>query len=424
VPHVAFIESNTSGSGFRAVQTARRLGYTVTFVTRDPAYYRTPNQPLSHLLDGSDHVLTTETNDPAALTAALAGHRDRHGLDGITCSSEYYLHSAAVAARALGLPGPDPDAVARARNKAATRQALDGAGLPNPRYAVVDTALAALAAAADIGYPCVLKPVDRSSSTNVRLVDGPDALAEHYARMTRQERHSRGWALAREVLVEEYLHGPEFSVETAACRGEIRVLGTTSKGLAGGNAFAENEAIFPAPALLPWQRRYVQGAAVAALRALGLDHGVCHTEVKLTGRGPRIVEVNARVGGYPIPDLVRLATGFDLTAAAVQLAVGERPDFRTGALERAAGARFFGAPQAGTFAGVHGLEQVAAAADVVEVGRTAAAGQWVQPPQSNSDFVGHVLAVGARNWDVAARLDEIAAAVQVRVAAHAGPVAA
>jgi len=419
VPHVAFIECNISGSGFRAVAAAKELGYRVTFVTRDLGYYRTPKQPLSYLLDGCDHVLTTETNDQPALVAALAAHRDRYGLDGVVCFSEYYVHTAAVAARALGLPGPDPDAVARARNKALTRQALAAAGVPNPQFAVVDTAADALDAAAEIGYPCVLKPVDRSSSTNVRLIPGPDALVEHYTSITRHTRHSRGWRLAREVLVEEYLQGPEFSVETVACRGEIRVLGTTGKGVVGQNAFAENEHIFPAPALLPWQRRYVQDTAVAAVRALGLDHGVCHTEVKLTGQGPRIVEVNARVAGFPVPSLVKLATGFDLTAAVIRLAVGERPAYDPAAPTRAAGARFFTADRAGVLSGIRGLDEAARAEGVAEVGLAAEPGQRVGPPVSNNDLLAHVLVVGVRPWDVASRLDGIAASVEVQVADRA-----
>jgi hypothetical protein len=68
---------------------------------------------------------------------------------------------------------------------------------------------------------------------------------------------------------------------------------------------------------------------------------------------------------------------------------------------------------------VRGLDAVAAATDVVEVGRTAVPGRRVAPPLSNGDFVAHVLAVGARPWDVAARLADLAAGIDVDVVAEA-----
>ncbi|HSV68040.1 MAG TPA: ATP-grasp domain-containing protein [Mycobacteriales bacterium] len=412
--HVAFIESNTSGSGFGALQSARDLGYEVTFVTRDPAYYETPERPLADLLAGCDRVVIADTNDPDALIVAL---RRLPALDGVTSFGEYSVHTAALAARALGLPGPDPAAVARVRDKSAARAAFAAAGLPNPAYAAVGSLDDALAAADRIGYPCVIKPVDRSSSTNVRLVTGPDQLTERYRAMTGATRHRRGWALSSRVLVEEYLVGPEVSVETLACAGETLVLGSTSKSLAGGGAFAEVEHIFPTPGLALWEEASLEQAAVAGLHAVGLDHGPAHTEVRLTAAGPRLVEINARAGGNRIPDLIRLASGYDLAAAAVQVAVGVPPPWYDGPV-RAAGVRFLVAGTPGVLAGLDGLDGLAGHPGVVEAGALAAPGERVRPPVSNGDLVGYVIAVGDHPEPVASLLAELAGQVRVRVQAE------
>jgi biotin carboxylase len=283
MPHVAFVECNTAGA--HAVATAKGLGYEVTVVTRDPDGRGVPH--------GADHVLTADTADPAALVAALAGH----DVDGIACLDARHGPAAAAAARALGLPGPDPDAVARTRDRAATRQALAAAGLANPRFAAVVGERAALTAAADeTGYPCLVGTADRDAG-DPRLAAGPGDLLAHLRSAT-----GRG-----DLVVEEYLRGPLYGVETVTDAGRTEVVGITEHGAAS-----------PATGLLPWQRRYLERAAVAALRAVGLDHGVGHTVVRLTGRGPRVVAVDAGV--------VAPAAGIDLTAAALRLAVGRPAD--------------------------------------------------------------------------------------------------
>jgi biotin carboxylase len=76
------------------------------------------------------------------------------------------------------------------------------------------------------------------------------------------------------------------------------------------------------PSTLPESARLrVLDLATAALGALRVRHGATHIEIKLTPAGPRIIEVNGRVGGY-VADLIRRATGYDLIRAAITAALG------------------------------------------------------------------------------------------------------
>ena len=100
------------------------------------------------------------------------------GLDpaGVTSSSEYSVATAAEAARALGLPHPDPDAVRDCRDKPTQRRRLAAAGLPGPAFGAAGSAAAAVAAAARVGYPVVVKPVSGSGSIGVRRCADPAAV--------------------------------------------------------------------------------------------------------------------------------------------------------------------------------------------------------------------------------------------------------
>ncbi|MFZ3470407.1 ATP-grasp domain-containing protein [Streptomyces sp. 2.9] len=124
-------------------------------------------------------------------------------------------------------------------------------------------------------------------------------------------------------LVEEYLDGEEISVECVTHRGVTTPVAVTRKQLAFAPYFEEvGHTVDAADPLL----RRVGPVAQAAVAALGLTTGIQHVEMRLTATGPRIIEVNGRIGGDLIGRLVWLATGIDLPRAAADLALGLQPD--------------------------------------------------------------------------------------------------
>jgi biotin carboxylase len=195
------------------------------------------------------------------------------------------------------------------------RQVWAGAGVPSARSVLATDETTAHRAAADLGYPVVVKPRDLAGGAGVSLARNPAELARAYAAA----------AGAAGVLVEEYLDGPQISVESVLVRGgriHPVAVGTRHTGPASGFATTRRliSGAHQAEQLAP-VRRVVE----AAHAALGLCEGVTHTEVRLTGRGPRLVGLNARLGDDLISRLVPLATGVDLGAAAVDAALGEQP---------------------------------------------------------------------------------------------------
>ncbi|MET9081899.1 ATP-grasp domain-containing protein [Streptomyces sp. NPDC004237] len=282
------------------------------------------------------HTVVDVTDRDAVLAAAreLAG---RIPVRGVLSWDETLIVTTARVADELGLPGAGVDGVEGCRDKYRSRRLLTAAGLDQPGYAWVDTAEEALAAAERIGYPVVVKPRGMGASIGVVLAADAGEVVEAFR--TADEASRIGAVSYRGgALVEEYLEGPEISIDAAVVDGEYHPMFVARKqvGLFPyfeeiGHHVAADDPLRTDPALLAMLR--------AAHRAIGYGFGITHTEVKLTARGPVIVEINGRLGGDLIPRLGQLATGIDPARAAVRAALGQHPDF-TDTEHRTVGIRF------------------------------------------------------------------------------------
>ncbi len=161
-PVLAMVESNTTGTGRTFAVAARARGLRPVLLSSRPERYPWAAE------DDVD-VARADTTDPAcvadvARTNAVGAH-----LVGIVTSSEYFVAVTARAAIRLGLPGADPGAVERCRDKRRQRAALAGCRIAVPAHVPASTPEAAVTAASEIGFPVVVKPADGTGSGGVRL---------------------------------------------------------------------------------------------------------------------------------------------------------------------------------------------------------------------------------------------------------------
>ncbi|WMD05610.1 acetyl-CoA carboxylase biotin carboxylase subunit family protein [Streptomyces sp. FXY-T5] len=266
-----------------------------------------------------DHAVVDLT-DPTALLAAGWALAERHDLAGVVTWDEWHLVPTARLARALGLSSTSVEVMRACRNKATARTLFARHGVPSAASMKARTLLEAGLATMTLGYPAVIKPAASAGSIGVIRVDQPEELPGAF------KFASAGASRSREdtgVLVEEYLDGPEVSVECVTHRGATTAVAVTRKHLGPAPYFDETGHTVDATDPLLAQ---VAPAAAAAVKALGISDGVQHVELRLVDGRPRLIEVNARIGGDMIGHLVRLATGIDLPKAAADLACGTPPD--------------------------------------------------------------------------------------------------
>jgi biotin carboxylase len=363
-----------------------------------------PGWPLPYLAGRS----VLDPLDAEALVAATRGL----GAAGVLCWDEATLEAAARSARDLGLPGPDPEAVRRCRDKHLTRRALDAAGVPQARSFAVETVRQARAAADRVGYPLVVKPRALSGSYGVIRVDDPGELADAVE-------HARAASIpgvptgAAPLLVEEYLDGPEISVDSVVVGGRVTPLILARKELGFPPYFEEVGHVVDAsdPLLAdPGLRSALQGAH----EAVGFGTGWTHVEFRLVRGKPRLVEINARLGGDLIPYLGWLATGVDPGLVAAAVAVGAPP-----ALERSrrqVAAVRFRYPEAEVAVGAVRIGELPAAVDRAVA--LAAPGDRLAPPPAGHVFgrFGYVTAVADTEAECRAALDAAAAAMRLEPA--------
>ncbi len=393
---IAMVESNMSGTGFQAIRIARQMGLTLVFITRDVNLYTAVPGAAELFRRHIDELVTCETNDVETLVATLSAIHHRSPLGGMMTFGEYHIAVTSLACRRLGLPGPDPDAVRTARNKDRMRATCQAAGVPAPRYATVIDPAEAVQAASRIGYPCVVKPADESGSIDVAVCFDEDDVRLRASLIKASPLNYRIQRRSPLMLVEEYLVGPEVSVETVTHAGRTTVVGVTDKQIAGAPFFVEMGHAFPS-ALSQQVVSACARTAVDALAAIGYDLGIAHVEVKMTAQGPRLIEINPRPAGDRIPDLVELSTGVSLTREAIRMCLGHAPQLAWQHLGAAA-IRFL-ACQPGTVRRLLGVDLAHGVPGVVDVELEVTPGRVVRRLADAHDRVAYVIARGATTYE-------------------------
>ncbi|HET7462104.1 MAG TPA: ATP-grasp domain-containing protein [Longimicrobium sp.] len=403
-----FVESNTSGTGRLFALAARRMGFAPVLVTARPEKYAYLGDP------GAPEVVVVPRADEDEVYEVIRRRFDGGaGVAGITSSSEYFIATAAALAARFGLPGPRAEAVRAARDKSWQRRVLAAGGVAVPAFRAVRSAEEAAEAAREIGGPVVVKPVDGSGSVGVRACAGAAEARAHAAALL-----AAGGEGAR-VLVEALVAGDEFSVEVFSGR----VVGITRKHLGDPPWFVEAGHDYPAVVSAPVAEA-LAGAATRGTELLELGWGPLHWELRIDGEGRAVpMEVNPRLAGGFIPELVRHAQGIDLVRETLRLVVGHEPELAP-ARRRHASIRFLFAPGAGRLAAVEGVPEARGVPGVVEVSAYRRPGDELSVHGDFRDRVGHVVACADEPLGASRAAERARDAVRIVLGAPAGEGAA
>ncbi|MDX6741639.1 ATP-grasp domain-containing protein [Actinocorallia sp. A-T 12471] len=404
------------GANDDAVVKAKDLGLTVLLL-QYPGKLTDVQEALADVVRIVDYTSWEETAPVVAALHAAPGFTVAHSL------TEPGLENAARVNDRYGLGGT-PHAVTRLlRDKLAMRRHLLARD-PDAVAAAPLNSRADLAAFGERhGHPFIVKPVDATASIAVHRVDSPADADRVWAevaalRGTRTDRVSDMYTLT-DFLIEEYVDGPEFSVETFSFAGRHVVVAVTEKFVADG-CFAEIGHALPAR-IGPADDAAIRAAVARFLDHVGFADGVTHTELRLSARGPVVIESHDRIAGDAIAELVRGAYGIDLTTYAFGWPFGlvpelpDRPEPRAGAAVRAIVAGH------GTVASISGAAATRALPEVLDLRLTATPGAPTRPLRDNWDRLG-LVAVTGHDTDAAIRAGEriVAEVLDVRVTTPSG----
>lgn len=354
-----------------AIKRAKELGYYVAVIDYDPNAIGIPY---------ADEYFNVSTID----IEGVAKKAEEFAPDGImTLATDMPMRSIAAACERLGLPGISFDTAVKATDKGEMIKTFEAHGVEHPWYFILKDPAELDGVMKHITFPCISKPTDNSGSRGVMLIHNEAELRDAVS-------YSSANGRSGGVIIEEFLRGQEVSVEVMVLNGVPYVLNVTDKLTTGAPHFVEMG--HSQPSRLPSKDQdAIRDLACRAALAVGIENGPAHVEIMLTDKGPRMIELGARMGGDCITThLVPLSTGIDMVEATMRIACGETPDLER-KFEKGSAIRYFSCP-AGAIDAIEGMEEARKVKGVREISFTKKIGDTVGAVGSSTDRVGFVIA--------------------------------
>jgi biotin carboxylase len=389
-PRLLLVLPSTTYRASAFLGAVRRLGADLT-VASDHASTFGESRP--------DDLLALDFHDPDGAARQARAFARTHPVAAVFGVDDETALVAAHIARALNLPHASVDACRAARDKHLQRVLLAHAGAPVPSF-TLHRFLDDLAKAAQVtAYPCVLKPRCLAMSRGVIRADDPAAFLVAAERL-RGIVTSAGADEAETFLVERFVPGPEFALEGLLRDGRLTVLALFDKpDPMDGPFFAET--IYATPSRLGSDDRQALEACVEhAARAIGLDRGPVHAELRLNAEGPWLIELAARPIGGRCSAVLRFGAdgGVSLEEVLLREALGKWESGRVGERERepmGVAVYMIPVPRAGTLRGVSGVDEARRVPWVDDVVITAHPGQALEPVPEGNRYLGFIYARAA-----------------------------
>ena len=264
-------------------------------------------------------------------------------------TSEWLTPLVALLAKQYHCIGNEPIVAFNCRSKYHMRQTMAAAGVPIPKFKLARNLEELVKAVHTVGLPCVAKPVGGNASYGTfmirdesDLVDLPEkyeksiaylrkkAIDEDIFGFTEEEMDMMGVAekvdMVTDYLVEEFMAGPEISVDAVVQGGKIEIMGVEDQIRMKPPFFMQ------IGALLPYlcdnkEKEIIKALIEKTIHAMGIRNSMTHTEIIFTPEGPKIVEIGCRIGGEDLHDTIWHVTGYNLMFEAIMVALGVQQNY-------------------------------------------------------------------------------------------------
>ena len=307
----------------------------------------------------------------------------------------------------LHLNGISRETAFKATNKHLMREAFEAYGAPSPKSYCTNSVTEGFKLYSSIGGKAILKPSRNSGSRGVSEIDAESSIEVFGPLFERAKNDSRDAS----VMIEQFIEGPEFSVEIIIYKGTVHVLQVTDKKTTEAPYFVElghnQPSLFPASIV-----DAVRDAAIRGVKSLGLDNCAAHAEVKVQNGMAFLMEIGARLGGdFISTELTRLSTGIDMVAAAIDVALGIEPNLSPVTEPRGVAIRYF-TPRPGRVESIENKKALSAS-DVYAAEIYVKPGDEVQEIKSSLDRSGHVIVTAPTASEAISRADELISTVKI-----------
>jgi carbamoyl-phosphate synthase large subunit len=301
-------------SGTQACRVLRAERIRVSLVNSNPATIMTDPEfadatyvePIT--TDVLEKVIAAER--PDAVLPTLGGQT--------ALNAAVALHeSGALARHGVELIGASIDTIRAGEDRSAFKQIVTGLGAQVPASLMCHTMAECERAAADLGFPVVIRP-------SFTLGGAGSGIAYDAADLRRIAGSGLDASPVSEVLLEESILGwKEFELELMRDRNDNVVVVCSIENIDPmGVHTGDSVTVAPAMTLTDREYQHMRDVAIAVVRAVGVDTGGCNIQFAIhpqTGRMV-VIEMNPRVSRSSA--LASKATGFPIAKIAARLAIG------------------------------------------------------------------------------------------------------
>lgn len=377
-----------------AIEKAAEMGLNVVALDMNP-------DAIGFAVPGVTREVISTIDISAAIKAAK-----KYKIDGVmTLATDMPMRTVAAIAKECGLIGISEETAINATDKSIMRDVLLKAGVPIPKFYRVANINEFIAATDNMPVSFMVKPADSSGSRGIVKVENREDKEEVLGAYEYAKAFSRNGI----VVVEECMVGPEVSVETMAYGGKIEVIQITDKITTGAPHFVEMGHTQPTKQECVAE---IKEIAIAANKAVGIENGPSHTEIIITEKGPKIVEIGARLGGDCITThLVPLSSGVNMVEACIRISLGERPDIKP-TIHCGSAIRYFHQHK-GIVKDIQGIEEAKNIKGIKQISIVHGIGEKITDITDSGSRMGFVIAQGENADDAAQRCEEALTKIRI-----------
>lgn len=295
-----------------AVKKARELGYFVYITDLDE------KAPAVNYADKFFKLSTKDIEGHMRLAKELKKANKIAAVYTQGCDVEYTV---AMAAKAAGLSGIKPEAALNCNDKIRMRTILNKKGVDFVKFATAKNEKQAVKAAKKVGFPCVMKPADNSASRGLKVLHNESEVEETFKKALKKCFHRR------EIIIEKFLKGPEYSVDTIIYKGRMYPAGISDRRFRPIEKYSVQIGSLTPSLLSEEIQSKMYKLMDNAAKALCVNNGAFKGDLVLVNGRPKIIEVTARTsGGFDSQYRKPYSFGIDLLKATMDIATGKPLD--------------------------------------------------------------------------------------------------
>nr|WP_216604695.1 ATP-grasp domain-containing protein [Lysinibacillus fusiformis] len=309
---IVFIGTNKSGSSREATRAAERLGYfTILFTNNEKQLQQRRSYPDIH------RMILIDTLNIERMKEEI----DKLGKTGLEIKSivsfvDPFVHVASMLCDEFCHNYTSSSAIEIMEDKEKTRNYLKNQPY-SPKFSLMKPNEPI---AKNLTFPLIVKSPKSTGSKDVLLATDADQLNNHLKALRSKNPYET-------IMIEEYLEGPQYLVEAVVYQRQSHVIGIIEQEITQGKRFIITGYGVLVKAPLDIQAG-IEEVLQSIVKAFDIENGALHLELRLTKNGWKLIEINPRISGGAMNNMLQAALGFSLVEETLKLLLGEEPNLK------------------------------------------------------------------------------------------------